>query len=56
MIGDANPHDVNYPDNTLKLDWKEEVEKLAVMVCKVQAICLPLIVKFHNIINMYFMA
>ena len=32
MIGDAHPHDVNYPDNKLKLDWKKELEVLAAMV------------------------
>lgn len=32
MIGDAHPHDVNYPDNELKLDRKQEVEELAVMM------------------------
>lgn len=29
VIGDANPHGVNYPQNTLKLDWKAEAKKLA---------------------------
>ncbi|XP_064622493.1 uncharacterized protein LOC135484751 [Lineus longissimus] len=29
MIGDANPHGVSYPENTLKLDWKKETDKLA---------------------------
>ncbi|XP_061170107.1 uncharacterized protein LOC133179344 [Saccostrea echinata] len=38
MIGDAHPHDVNYPDNKLKLDWKEEVEKLAVMGVRVYGV------------------
>ena len=33
MIGDANPHRPNYPDNTLKLDWRRETDKLAKMVC-----------------------
>ncbi|XP_048778031.2 uncharacterized protein LOC125681830 [Ostrea edulis] len=38
MIGDAHPHDVNYPDNKLKLDWKQEVEKLAVMGIRVYGV------------------
>ena len=28
MIGDANPHGVNYPQNVDKIDWKEEVKHL----------------------------
>ena len=28
MIGDCNPHEPNYPMNTLKLDWRVEADKL----------------------------
>lgn len=28
MIGDATPHDKHYPDNSLKLDWNEEIRSL----------------------------
>ena len=28
MIGDAKPHDVNYPMNKHKLDWRKEAEEL----------------------------
>ncbi|KAK3610616.1 hypothetical protein CHS0354_009075 [Potamilus streckersoni] len=28
LIGDSNPHKPNYPQNTMKLDWKAEVKKL----------------------------
>lgn len=34
MIGDANPHGVNYPENKLRLDWEVELDKLAAMVSK----------------------
>ncbi|KAL3853581.1 hypothetical protein ACJMK2_017115 [Sinanodonta woodiana] len=28
MMGDASPHEPSYPQNTMKLDWKAEVQKL----------------------------
>jgi hypothetical protein len=28
MIGDCNPHEPNYPDNKLKLDWRVEADEL----------------------------
>ncbi|KAK3585910.1 hypothetical protein CHS0354_038446 [Potamilus streckersoni] len=28
LIGDANPHEPNYPQNTMKLDWRVEADKL----------------------------
>ena len=28
MIGDAKPHDVDYPLNKQKLDWRKEAEEL----------------------------
>ncbi|XP_053395001.1 uncharacterized protein LOC128555732 [Mercenaria mercenaria] len=28
MIGDCNPHEPNYPDNKLKLDWRMEADEL----------------------------
>ena len=31
MIGDAEPHDVNYPENKDKLDWKKELKDLKTM-------------------------
>jgi hypothetical protein len=31
MIGDAEPHDVNYPQNKDKLDWEKEVKDLMEM-------------------------
>ena len=35
MIGDAEPHGVNYPQNTLKLDWREECKLLnSQLVCR----------------------
>ena len=32
MIGDANPHEPNYPQNTKNLDWRKETDTLATMV------------------------
>ncbi|WAR07458.1 hypothetical protein MAR_017416 [Mya arenaria] len=29
MIGDCNPHEPNYPQNKLKLDWRKEADALA---------------------------
>ena len=41
MIGDAKPHDVNYPMNKQKLDWRKEAEelydKMGVKVFTIQA-------------------
>lgn len=31
LIGDALPHEVNYPGNRLRLDWRKEAKKLADM-------------------------
>lgn len=38
MIGDANPHGVNYPQNTNKLDWHREADDLAKKGIKVFAV------------------
>ncbi|XP_065930600.1 uncharacterized protein [Magallana gigas] len=38
MIGDANPHGVNYPDNKLRLDWEVELDKLAAMSVRVYGV------------------
>ena len=35
MIGDADPHGVNYPGNTDKLDWRVELKELCSIVSKV---------------------
>ena len=41
MIGDAKPHDVDYPMNKQKLDWRKEAEelydKMGVKVLTIQA-------------------
>lgn len=29
MIGDCNPHEPNYPQNTMKLNWRNEADSLA---------------------------
>lgn len=31
LIGDSTPHEPSYPENTLKLDWRKEAEKLKAM-------------------------
>jgi hypothetical protein len=31
LIGDATPHEVNYPGNTDRLDWREEIKALKAM-------------------------
>ncbi|XP_041378786.1 uncharacterized protein LOC121391111 [Gigantopelta aegis] len=38
MIGDSNPHEPNYPDNKLKLDWRVETDNLANMGIKIYAV------------------
>ncbi|KAK3092258.1 hypothetical protein FSP39_000425 [Pinctada imbricata] len=38
MIGDANPHEPNYPQNTLKLDWRKEADKLAAMAVRIYSV------------------
>lgn len=41
MIGDATPHEVTYPLNKLRLDWRKEVDelkKIGVQVYSVQAL------------------
>jgi len=38
MIGDASPHGINYPQNTLKLDWREEAQKLSKSNIKVYSV------------------
>jgi hypothetical protein len=41
VIGDAVPHDVSYPDNKLRLDWKQESVKLkdmGIQIYSVQAL------------------
>ena len=38
LIGDATPHDPNYPENTDKLDWRHEVDMLKEMGIKVYAL------------------
>jgi len=38
MIGDASPHGVEYPQNTLKLDWRKEAQALASSKVKVYSV------------------
>jgi len=38
MIGDASPHAVDYPQNTLKLDWRKEAQQLASSKVKVYSV------------------
>jgi len=38
MIGDASPHGVDYPGNTLKLDWRKEAQALASSKVKVYSV------------------
>ncbi|XP_071118668.1 uncharacterized protein [Haliotis cracherodii] len=38
MIGDANPHEPDYPDNKLKIDWREEIQTLNKMGVKIYGV------------------
>lgn len=42
VIGDAPPHETNYPQNTLRINWREEYRVLAEMGVTVYSVhCLP---------------
>lgn len=38
LIGDCNPHEPNYPDNRLKLDWRVEADKLGKMGVRIYSV------------------
>lgn len=38
MIGDCNPHEPNYPDNKLKLDWRVEADELGKMGVRIYSV------------------
>lgn len=38
LIGDSNPHEPNYLQNTLKLDWRKEADGLAVMGVRIYSV------------------
>ncbi|XP_067678221.1 uncharacterized protein [Haliotis asinina] len=38
MIGDANPHEPDYPDNKLRIDWREEIQTLNKMGVKIYGV------------------
>ena len=38
MIGDANPHEPNYPQNKMKLDWRKETDALAAIGVRIYGV------------------
>lgn len=38
MIGDCNPHEPDYPQNKLKLDWRKEADGLAEIGCRIYSV------------------
>lgn len=51
MIGDATPHEPNYPQNTLRLDWKTEalnLSKAGVNIYTIQCLSRGLATSFYS--------
>eukprot|EP01084_Bolivina_argentea_P140619 247156_1 len=38
VIGDATPHYVDYPENTLNIDWREELDRICMKSIKIYSI------------------
>ena len=49
MIGDSDPHEPNYPQNKLKLDWRKEADALAAIGVRIYSVqCGNGADKFYN--------